>query len=183
MNVVAWAIVACEILFWVVIITGLSVRYLFKRKRLGFFFLALTPLLDLVLLVIAGVDLSNGATATVAHAIAAVYISVSVVFGKSMIRWADERFRYYVTKQGPPPLKRTGRDHALHYFRSWLMHLLAFLLGAGLLYGLIVWIDDPSRTEALQSILSLWTIVVGIDLLIAGSYFLWPRKEKTKISA
>ncbi|MNF10775.1 hypothetical protein D3C80_2118240 [compost metagenome] len=63
------------------------------------------------------------------------------------------------------------------------MHLLAFLLGAGLLYGLIVWIDDPSRTEALQSILGIWTIVVGIDLLIAGSYFLWPRKEKTKISA
>ncbi|WP_042201623.1 hypothetical protein [Paenibacillus camerounensis] len=183
MNTVAWAIVTVEILFWVVIIAGLTIRYIFKHPKLGLFFLALTPVLDLILLVIAGTDLSKGATATTAHAIAAVYISVSVVFGKSMIRWADERFRYYVTKQGTPPLKRTGMDHALHYFRSWLLHLLSFLLGAGILYGLIRWIDEPARTEALQGVLSIWTIVVGIDLLIAGSYFLWPRKEKAKTSA
>ncbi|MCE3200140.1 hypothetical protein [Paenibacillus sonchi] len=178
MNFVAWAIVACEVLFWVVILAGFSARYLFKRQKLGLFFLALTPVLDLILLIIAGIDLYNGASATTAHAVAAIYISVSIVFGKSMISWADERFRYYVTKQGSPPVKRYGMDHARHYFKSWLKHLLAFLLGAGILYGLMIWIDDPARTEALFSILKVWTIVVGIDLLISSSYFIWPRKAK-----
>lgn len=178
MNLIAWAIIACEIMFWVVIITGLMVRYLCKRKKLGLFFLALTPVLDIILLIIAGSDLANGAAATLAHAIAAIYISVSVVFGKSMIRWADEHFRYYVTKQGPPPLKFYGLDHARHYFKSWLKHLFAFLLGAGILYGLILWINDPARTEALLNILRIWSVVVVIDLLISGSYFLWPRKAK-----
>ena len=179
MNLVAWAIITCEVLFWVVILAGLSVRYIFKRKKLGLFFLALTPVLDIILLVIACIDLSNGASATTAHALAAIYISVSVVFGKSMVTWADERFRYFVIKQGPPPLKRYGMDHARHYFKSWLKHVLAFLLGAGILYGLILWSNDSARTEALLSILTIWSVVVLIDLLISGSYFLWPRKVKS----
>ncbi len=54
---------------------------------------------------IRGVDLYNGATATIVHGIAAVYIGGSLAFGKSMIQWADERFRYYATKQGTKPLK------------------------------------------------------------------------------
>ncbi|MBW4082273.1 hypothetical protein [Paenibacillus sp. S150] len=178
MNLVAWAIVACEVLFWVVILAGFTARYLFGQKKLGLFFLALTPVLDLILLLIAGIDLNSGASATTAHALAAIYISVSVVFGKSMIRWADERFRYYVTKQGPAPAKRYGLDHAKHYFKSWLKHVLAFLLGAGILYGLIAWIDDPDRTGALSSILGVWTVVLVIDLIISSSYFIWPRKVK-----
>ncbi|WP_379153979.1 hypothetical protein [Paenibacillus sp. sgz5001063] len=179
MNLVAWAIVACEVLFWVVILAGFSARYLFKRRKLGLFFLALTPVLDFILLVIAGIDLYNGASATTAHALAAIYISVSIVFGKSMIRWADERFRYYVTRRGPAPVKRYGMDHARHYFKGWMKHVLSFLLGAGILYGLILWIDDPARTEAFLSIISIWSVVVGIDLIITSSYFIWPRKAKS----
>ncbi|OKP88433.1 hypothetical protein [Paenibacillus sp. P32E] len=178
MNWVAWAIVACEVLFWVVVLAGFSARYLFKRRKLGLFFLALTPVLDIILLIIAGVDLYNGAAATTAHALAAIYISVSIVFGKSMIYWADERFRYYVTKLGPAPVKRYGLDHARHSFKGWVKHVLSFLLGGGILYGLIIWIDDPARTDALLSIVSLWSVVVGIDLIITSSYFIWPRKAK-----
>ena len=51
---------------------------------------------------------------------------------KSMIKWADERFRYYVTKQGPKPVQRFGMEYALHYLKSWGMHVLAYVIGAGL---------------------------------------------------
>ncbi|MEK3672759.1 MULTISPECIES: hypothetical protein [unclassified Paenibacillus] len=178
MNLVAWAIVTCEVLFWVVILAGFTARYIFKRNTLGLILLALTPVLDIILLVISGVDLAGGASATTAHALAAVYISVSIVFGKSMIAWADERFRYYVTRQGAQPVKRYGMEHARHYFKGWVKHLLSFALAAGILYGLIVWIDDPARTEALLSILTVWSVVVGIDLIITVTYFIWPRQIK-----
>lgn len=46
------------------------------------------------------------------HAIATVYISISLVFGKSMINWADDRFRYYVMKQGSKPYKLDGLDYS-----------------------------------------------------------------------
>ena len=93
MNFIAWMIVACEVAFWIVIILGLAIRYIFKKNRLSIFFFALTPLIDLLLLVLTSYDLYRGATATIAHGIAAIYIGVSVAYGKSMINWADSRFR------------------------------------------------------------------------------------------
>ncbi|MCY8909071.1 hypothetical protein P8907_11050 [Bacillus atrophaeus] len=178
MNIVVWMIIGCEIAFWVVIALGLVTRYVFKRNKLGFLLLALTPVIDLILLITTSVDLYRGAAATQAHAIAAVYIGISVAFGKSMIQWADERFQYYVNKQGTKPAKRFGMDFAKHYAKSLLRHTLAYLIGAGLLAGMIYFINDPSRTEALSGILKLWTIVLGIDAIITISYFIWPKKAK-----
>ncbi|MGG3572942.1 hypothetical protein ABES80_10725 [Bacillus gobiensis] len=178
MNHIAWIIIACEIAFWVVIAIGLVTRYVLKQNKLGLIFLALTPVIDLILLVITGIDLYGGAEATTAHAIAAVYIGVSIAFGKSMIEWADERFQYYVTKKGPKPLKRFGMNHAKHSLKGWLKHVLAYLIGAGLLAGMIYVVDDPSRTEALSGVLKIWSLILGIDLIIAISYFISPRKEK-----
>ncbi|UFT98324.1 hypothetical protein KO561_14085 [Radiobacillus kanasensis] len=169
-------IITCEILFWVVILLGLISRYMLRKEKLGLFLLALSPAIDLILLVVTGFDLYRGAVATTAHAIAAVYIGVSIAFGKSMIAWADERFQYYLLKQGQKPRKRYGYDYAKHYFKGWIRHALSYLIGAALLIGTIVWIDDPSRTEALRGVLKIWLLVVGIDLLISVSYFVSPRK-------
>lgn len=43
---------------------------------------------------------------------------------------------------------------------------------------MILWIDDAARTEALLSILTVWSVVVGIDLIITVTYFIWPRQAK-----
>lgn len=69
-------------------------------------------------------------------------------------------------------------DFAKHYAKSLVRHALAYLIGAGLLVGMIYFINDPSRTEALSGILKLWTIVLGIDAIITISYFIWPKKAK-----
>lgn len=181
MNFIAWMIVTCEIAFWVVILAGLAVRYLLKRPKLGLAMLALTPVIDLLLFVITGVDLYNGAVATTAHAIAAVYIGVSIAFGKSMIDWADRWFRYLVHKQEEArPVKRYGLEYAKQYLRGFIRHIAAFLIGAGLLVGMIYFIHDTSRTEALSGVLRIWTVVLGIDLIITVTYFVWPRPEKNK---
>lgn len=180
MNFVAWMIVTCEIMFWVVIVLGLVTRYILNLKKVGLALLALTPVIDLILLITTSVDLYKGATATTAHAIAAVYIGVSIANGKNMIQWADERFQYYVTKQGPKPIKRFGMEHAKHYFKGWGRHFLSYLIGSGLLAGTIFLIQDPSRTEAFSEVLKIWTVVLCVDFVFSISYFIWPRKEKTK---
>lgn len=178
LNFVAWMIVTCEIMFWIVIVLGLVTRYVFKLNRLGLFFLALTPVIDLILLIITGIDLYHGATATQAHAIAAVYIGISIAFGKSMIQWADERFQYYVTKQGSKPAKRFGMEHAKHYMKGYVRHVIAYVIGAGLLAGMNYFINDPTRTAALSGMIKIWSIVLSIDLIITISYFIWPKKQK-----
>ncbi|WP_405099468.1 hypothetical protein [Oceanobacillus sp. FSL H7-0719] len=177
MNFIAWLIVACEIAFWVVIILGLCLRYIFKKDKLGLFFLALTPVIDLLLLIITGMDLYRGATATAAHAIAAVYIGVSIGFGKSMIKWADERFRYYVAKEGTKPIKLYGMEYSIHNLKGWGKHVLSYVIGAGFLAGLIYLINDADRTEALLRVLQVWTLALGIDFIITVSYFIFPRKK------
>lgn len=177
MNDIAWLIVACEIGFWVVIVLGLFTRYILKKNKLGLFFLALTPVIDLILLVATGVDLYRGATSTTVHAIAAIYIGISLVFGKSMIKWADERFLYYVIKKGPKPVKLYGMEYSKHYLKGWGKHVLSYVIGAGILVGIIYLINDSSRTEVLFSMLKVWTIALGIDLVITITYFIWPRKK------
>lgn len=178
MNFVVWMIVTCEVLFWVVIISGLVTRYVFKRNKLGLFLLALTPVIDLILLITTTIDLYRGAIATQAHGIAAVYLGVSIGFGKSMINWADKRFLYYVKKEGTNPIKLFGMQYALNNLKGWGKHVLSYLIGSGLLVGMIYLINDTSQTEALFKVLKIWSFVLGIDLVYTLSYFIWPKRER-----
>ncbi|MDI2585870.1 hypothetical protein OR571_01670 [Psychrobacillus sp. NEAU-3TGS] len=180
MNFIAWTIIACEVGFWVVILLGLITRYILKKERLGLFFLALTPVIDLILLAITSIDLYNGATATLAHAIAAVYLGSSIAFGKSMIRWADVRFRYYVQKEGTKPVRKTGMEFARESLKGSFQHLLAYIIGGIILLILIYIMDDTSKSEVLWGTLKLWGLILGIDFVISISYFIWPRLSKTK---
>ena len=75
---VAYFIIACEIAFWIFVAAGLSIRYMLGKKRLGLALLAATPIVDVLLLVATAVDLRRGATASMVHGIAAIYIGVSV---------------------------------------------------------------------------------------------------------
>lgn len=179
MNLIAWTIIACEIGFWVVIIAGLTTRYVLHKQRLGLFFLALTPVIDLVLLTVTAIDLYHGATATFAHSLAAVYLGVSIVFGKSMIRWADDKFKYYIKKEGKKPVRKTGYAYARHSMKGSLQHVVAYAIGTALLAAMIYIVNDTSKTEELMAMLKVWTIAVAIDVIISISYFVWPpTKDK-----
>lgn len=178
LNNIAWLIIACEIGFWVMIVLGLLFRYVWKKQKIGLLFLALTPVVDVVLLAATSLDLYRGAIATIFHAIAAVYVGVSIGFGKSMIQWADDKFLYHVMKKGTKPVKRSGMDNAIHYVKGLGKHVLSYGVGAGLLAAVIFLIDDPSRTKAMSDVWKVWTFILMIDFLIAASYFVWPKKAK-----
>jgi hypothetical protein len=179
MNGIAWMIITCEVLFWVFILLGLTARYLFKKEKLGFFLLALTPVIDLLLLIATSIDLYRGASASMAHGLAAVYIGVSIAFGKSMIQWADTRFQHYISKTTlSKPIKKFGIDFARHNAKGFIRHIIAFVISSGILGLMIIYIDDPSRTAALTGIMKVWSFILAIDLYLTISYFIWPRKEK-----
>ncbi|MFE8702934.1 hypothetical protein ACFYKX_20205 [Cytobacillus sp. FJAT-54145] len=179
MGFIGWMIVTCEILFWVFIVLGLVTRYILKKNTLSLILLSLSPLVDLLLLILTSVDLYQGAVATYAHALAAVYIGVSVAFGKSMVKWADERFQYYVLKNGVKPSKHYGRKHASEQLKGWVKHLVAYLIGVSMLLIMIYLINNPLRTEALNAVMKIWSMALTIDLLISISYIVWPKKESS----
>lgn len=170
-------IVACEIGFWLLVLAGLACRYLLRRRRLGAVLLASTILVDLTLLVLTAIDLKRGATATFMHGLAAVYIGVSLVFGKDMIRWADQRFAYRFAG-GPKPVSkpRYGLERARYERRMWAKHALAWLIGSSLLGAMTLWVGDLAQSQQLILTIARWGMVLIIDFLISFSYTLWPRE-------
>ncbi|MEC3974702.1 hypothetical protein [Amycolatopsis sp. H20-H5] len=149
-NPMAAVIVAGEIAFWVFIVAGLVTRYLLRRRRTSVVLLALTPVADLLVLVATVVDLSHGATATSVHGLAAVYLGFSLVFGPSMVRWADVRFAHrFASGSAPVKLPKRSRAKQRHEWREWGKCVLAAVIAAVVLLGLMLMVGVPARTDAL----------------------------------
>lgn len=110
MDLILAIIIACEIGFWVFVVLGLLARYVLRWRRTGAVLLAMTPVVDLVLLTAVIINLQGGGTATFFHGLAALYLGVSIVYGHKMIKWADARFAHRFAC-GPAPVKRYGREY------------------------------------------------------------------------
>ena len=176
----AAVIIAAEVAFWALLSAGLFARYRLGRQRLGAVLLALTPAVDLVVLVASVADLRGGATASSWHGLAAVYIGVSIAFGTRIIAWADARFAHrFAGAPRPARPPREGAEHARRERAGWYRHLLAYAIGAGLLLTAIGLVADAERTEALLQMLRVWTLVLAIDFLVSFSYTLWPRPTRS----
>jgi hypothetical protein len=175
-------IIGCEIMFWVFVVLGLVSRYLLRRKTTGKIFLFCTPLVDLTLLVITIININSGIEITFVHGLAAIYIGVSVAFGRQMIAWADRQFsRRFVPgsqPRGPQPPRLYGKEHAVHERRGWLRHLLAWCIGSAILFGIIFYVNNADRTGILSGIIKGWALILFIDFLISFSYTIRPRKHK-----
>jgi hypothetical protein len=169
-------IVAAEIAFWLMLVSGLATRYVLGRRLLGMSLLVATPVVDLALLAATTIDLRRGGDAALPHALAAVYIGVSVAWGQRLVSWADVRFAHRFAG-GPPPERppRTGRLHAARQRREWLRHLSAWATGTALLGMGVLVVGDLDRTWALINVAALWTLVLAIDFVISFSYTIWPR--------
>ena len=172
-------ILAGEVAFWALVLAGLVARYLLRGPRLGLALLLMTPVVDLLLIAATVIDLRAGATAGVFHGLAAVYVGVSVAFGRRMVRWADERFAHRFAG-GPPPERppRYGPEHARREREGWYGHLLAWAVGSALMFGMVVLVGDPDRTGSLSARAALWTLILAVDLVWSFSYTLWPRKAR-----
>jgi hypothetical protein len=170
-------IAACEIGFWMVLLAGLSARYLLRRRRLGAALLICVPLLDVVLLIATVIDLRGGGTADFTHGLAAAYLGYSVAFGRSMVRWADERFAHRFAG-GPPPRGRPkyGRARVRYEWREFAKATLATAIACTILLTMIVLVNDPPRTEALLGWALRLLTVLAIWSIWPISHTLWPAK-------
>ncbi|WP_210610469.1 hypothetical protein [Priestia flexa] len=94
MNPIFLAIILGEVAFWVFLSLGLLSRYVWKKEKLSLILLAATPLIDLFLLGVTFMDLSNGTKPTFFHGLSAAYIAFSIVYGHQTIKWADQWANY-----------------------------------------------------------------------------------------
>ena len=156
-------IVGCEITFWLVLFTGLVVRYFFGLRTLSNILLVSVPVVDAALLIATTMDLSRGATAAFVHGLAAAYIGFSIAFGGVCIRWADSWFAHKFADGDPPASAPTHRWQLIRYeFIWWLRCILSVAVTQLLVFFAIIYIDDPVRSEELNLWLTLPFITVAL---------------------
>lgn len=174
-------IVACEIGFWLLVGLGLLARYALNLRRVGITLLAMTPVVDLVLLTAVLISLSNGETATVFHGMAAVYLGASVAYGHKMISWADHRVAHRYGR-GRAVGKLYGTAYMKACWQDVARTTIAVSIAAGIIWLLVALVDDPNRTDALLSIYGIIGLWFTLDLVWAVGYTISPRKRPASMA-
>ncbi|GAA4416198.1 hypothetical protein ACFQV2_30840 [Actinokineospora soli] len=180
-NPMVALIVACEVGFWVLAAAGLVARYALRWRRTGMALLVATPVVDVVLLVATAVDLRGGGEAGLPHALAALYLGFSVVFGHGLIRWADVRVAHRFAG-GPPPrrLPKSGPERLAHEWREWVKCLAACAITGGAVLFLSYVVGTPEQTRALLDVLPRLGWIAGLWFVFGP---LWNLFDKEKVRA
>jgi hypothetical protein len=170
------AIIAAEVAFWVLLLGGLALRYLVRARRLSTLVLLAVPLVDLALLVLVAVDVLRGASPTQPHALAALYLGITVAFGHHIIQRTDAWFRHRFAG-GPKPLKppkgSTAEVRAIR--REWFRVVLAATLGATCLLVMIAlegWHPPASVEDAARH--PYWATLLLLPIVTAVWFLAGP---------
>ncbi|WP_027947314.1 hypothetical protein [Amycolatopsis taiwanensis] len=142
------AIIIGEIAFWLFLLGGLIARYPMKMARTSVVLLTAVPLVDLAVLIASVIDLARGTPANFSHGLAAVYLGFSIVFGPSMIRWADGRFAHRFA-DGPKPRKPEGREKIRREWLDWGKCVASCAIAAVLLLAAIFIMGEPQQVAPL----------------------------------
>lgn len=163
MDLIVYLIIACEIAFWLVLGAGLAFRYVLGFPRLGAILLIGVPVVDVVLLVVTGVDLWRGAPADQAHGLAAVYVGFSVALGPSIVRWADQHVAArFATERQAGSAALTPQQAEIVEWKAFGRACGAVAISVLLLMAEIAIAADNVDTAALWS----WIPRLGLVLVI-----------------
>lgn len=162
-NPLLGVIAAGEIGFWVLLVAGLAIRYLLRRRTASTVVLLCVPLVDVVILGAAMIDLGRGSAADSTHGLAATYLGFSVAFGHSLVRWADQRFAHRFAG-GPRPEKppKYGAARVRYEWREWAKCAVAWAISCGLLLAMTLFVDPSRGADILWGWMSKLTTVLGI---------------------
>lgn len=174
-------IIACEVGFWLVVAAGLGARYFLKWRRVGAVLLLSTPLIDLTLLAASVWDLRSGGEGGARHALAAVYLGYTVVFGHRTIQWADAKVAHRLGQGPPPPKPPTGWMPRFRYELKYWLGIVALYAIAWAVTGLFVLVvGDAEATRPVVEQMAGWAVIVGIAALWPISALLFPSKREEK---
>ncbi|WP_405794676.1 hypothetical protein [Streptomyces sp. NBC_01506] len=170
-------IIICEVGFWVLLGIGLALRYFAKMPRASVAVLLCEPLLEVLLLVVTAIDLKNGAEPDWKHGLAAVYIGFSVALGPELIKWADARFAHRFAG-GPPPVRppKYGKARTVHEWRTAARWIAASAIAIGLLQAAMWYVGPDGDTGSLETWRERMTLLIGINVVIALGYTVFPKK-------
>ncbi|SES17472.1 hypothetical protein [Lentzea albida] len=183
-NLILALIIGCEIGFWFFLLAGLVARYPLRSPKVGGVLLLCTPLVDVVLLVVTVFDLRTGGEATWPHAAAAIYLGLTLGFGHSMMRWADQRFQHRFAG-GPPPVRppKYGRAKVRYEWKQFGRFAIAWLISAVIMGGLVFFVSTPAQTEVLWKVALPVMTGTGVAWFVLGPFLTTIRPPRPRRGA
>jgi len=166
-------IVASEIAFWSLLVAGLYVRYALDRPRVSALMLLAAASTDLVVLLVAGLDLAGGAAAQTSHVFGALAVAYSVVYARHLVGIAD---RFVLRRLGRPVPERPQPPKAVRERAGWYRHARMWAVGVPLLGAFYLLAEDG---RALAAAAGIWTAILVIDFIVSFSYSLQDRGTST----
>ncbi|MEV6753997.1 hypothetical protein [Streptomyces sp. NPDC051214] len=176
-------IIICEVGFWVLLAAGLALRYAAKMPRASVAVLLCEPVLEVVLFVVTAIDLKNGAEPDWKHGLAAVYIGYSIALGHYTIKWVDVRVAHRFAGGPPPSTPKYGTARAIHEWKIAARWILAGLIAMALLQGAIWYVEGDGDIGSLRGWQQRMVWLIGINVIIAATYTLFPKKSPPVESA
>ncbi|MEV0525840.1 hypothetical protein AB0I66_20620 [Streptomyces sp. NPDC050439] len=176
-------IIICEVGFWVLLAAGLALRYAAKMPRASVAVLLCEPVLEIVLFVVTAIDLKNGAEPDWKHGLAAVYIGYSIALGHYTIKWVDVRVAHRFAGGPPPSTPKYGTARAVHEWKIAARWILAGLIAMALLQGAIWYVEGDGDIGSLRGWQQRMVWLIGINVIIAATYTVFPKKAPAAESA
>ena len=165
-------IVASEIAFWGLLVSGLYLRYAHDRARLSAAMLVAAASTDLVVLAAAGLDLAGGAAAQTSHVFAALAVAYSVAYARHLVGIAD---RFVLRRLGREVVEPARASKAVRERAGWYRHARIWAVGVPLLAAFSLLADDG---RVLLGAAGVWTLVLGVDLVVSFSYSVGGRDRR-----
>jgi len=94
-----------------------------------------------------------------------------------MISWAYEQFQRWFLKTGDKKVRLSGAAKGKHEIKMLIRHVIAFLIGIGLLSIMALYIGPQTDTSSLFQVMKIWGIVLTIDTIISILYVIFPSQK------
>ncbi|RRN69518.1 hypothetical protein EI200_16445 [Peribacillus simplex] len=202
-------LVAAEIVFWISVLTFLTLRYWFKLKKLSMVFFATFIINDLWIATMGFMDYLKTGEFRSYQVIILIFIIYAFTYGKSDFRKLDAFVQKKVAKlkgEEIPVMDQRrelyGRERAQSEWKQFLGHLLIyaivhivliFVFGLSKQVGDInslnqlfsIWFEEkqaqfPFDHSGFNNLSRIWTLVLAIDAAITLSYTIFPKAENKR---
>lgn len=195
-----------EVVFWLTLIGFLVLRYYFELTKWSKWLVFIFILNDLWLVAIGTIDYFYTGKMEKFQFIIIIFVLYALTFGKKDFLRLDQYIRHKVAKWKGLTVpedhvkepKLFGYAHAWKETKFLAIHLVLYIVAlmiCFILFGLSVsldqWIEQVGekfeagdiglfRNETANQICTVWTFILVIDLIVTISYWLFPKKEKSR---
>lgn len=196
-------LITAEVIFWICAIAFLLARYWFKIDKWSKFIFVIFIVNDLWISFLAFMDYRRTGEFSVFQIVILIFIVYALTFGKSDFMKLDLFIKRQVAKirgetipASEMPVQRYGLDLALYEWKQFAGHLFMFVLvhlvfwfAFGLSEQLMnlamqEWVSSllnndnkeiPFNHEGVNSISTVWRIILFVDFVITLSYTVFPK--------